>query len=86
MSKRHELLFALHKLFKKSRDSSNNEFESSQYPRSKKTYDKYKIDGKRVVRNTPLCIFQEQLAENFNIQFKQNNIVWPISIKTPSTI
>ena len=36
--------------------------------------DKYTINGKRIVKNMPLSIFQDRLVEHFDIRFKKNDI------------
>ena len=42
---------------------------------------KYTVDGKRVVSKMPLSLFQNCLVNHFDIQFKENSIVWPRHIK-----
>ena len=44
---------------------------------SENFFDKYTVNGKRVVRKMPLSVFQERLVHNFDIRFKNNDIVWP---------
>jgi len=52
----------------------------------RKCANKYTINGKRVVKNMPLSIFQDRLVEHLNIRFKKNDINWPRRMKTPSAI
>ena len=40
-------------------------------------FDKYTKNGKRVVRDLPLNVFQERLVHHFDIRFKKNDIAWP---------
>ena len=53
---------------------------------TKTSADKYTINGKRVVKNMSLSIFQDRLVEHFDIRFKKNDIVWPRRINTPAVI
>ena len=41
--------------------------------------DEYLVQGRRVVRNMPMKIFQRCLIEHFDIRFNQNTLVWPIA-------
>ena len=78
--------FALQRLHSNTQKCNDIEIDSNELPRNKSTYDKYTIDGKRVVKNMPLSIFQDRLVEHFNIRFKKNDIVWPKRMKTPFAI
>ena len=40
-------------------------------------FDKYVVDGSRIVSKTPLKIFQDRLVHHFDIRFYQNSIAWP---------
>ena len=40
-------------------------------------FDKYTVDGKRIVSKMPLKLFQERLVHHFDIRFKKNDIQWP---------
>ena len=40
-------------------------------------FDKHSKNGKRVVRNLPLDVFQERLIHHFDIRFKRNELAWP---------
>ena len=51
-----------------------------------KCYKKYSDNGKRVVHNMPLLVFQERLVVHFDTRFKQKSIVRPTRIKTPSVV
>ena len=46
-------------------------------------FDKYTVDGKRMVSKIPLKLFQERLVEHFDIRYKSNTIVWPRRMKNP---
>ena len=48
--------------------------------------DEYLVQGRRVVRNMPMKIFQRCLIADFDITFKQNTLVWPSRCKTKSVI
>ena len=49
-------------------------------------YNRYTVNGKRVVSKMPLSVFQNCLVENFDIRYKQNDIIWPRHIKQPQVI
>ena len=40
-------------------------------------FNKYTVNGKRIVSKMPLRVFQERLIHNFDIRFKNNDIQWP---------
>jgi len=40
-------------------------------------FNKYTVDGKRVVNKIPQKVFQERLIHHFDIRFKKNDIQWP---------
>ena len=83
---RRSMPFALQRLHSNTKKCNDIEIDSNELPTNKSTYDKYTIDGKRVVKNMPLSIFQDRLVEHFDIRFKKNDIVWPKRMKTPSAI
>ena len=45
-------------------------------------FDKYSIDGKRIVSKIPLEIFYERFIHHFDIRFKKNDLQWPQGTKT----
>jgi hypothetical protein len=49
-------------------------------------FQKYTVDGKRVLRKMPLDMFQERLIHHFDIRFKKKNIEWPKRLGTPSVL
>ena len=55
--------------------SESNSIRRTDYP--KNYFEKYTVDGKRVVAKMPLKVFQERLIHNFDIRFKNNDIKWP---------
>ena len=50
------------------------------------SFNKYTVNGKRIIRKMPLRKFQERLVEHFDIRFSRNTVVWPKRMKTPSVI
>ena len=40
-------------------------------------FDKYLVDGSRIVSKMPLKVFQDRLVHHFDIRFYQNSIAWP---------
>ena len=48
------------------------------YTQYKKNYfNKYTVDGKRILSKMPLKVFHERLIHHFDIRFKKNDIQWP---------
>ena len=45
---------------------------------------KYTVGGKRLVSKMPLKLFKKCLVDNFDIRFKDNDIVWPSRIRKPN--
>jgi len=48
-------------------------------------FNKYSVEGKRVVSKLPLNVFQERLIHHFDIRFKKNDIEWPKRKKNNDT-
>ena len=61
----------------------DSEMEESKEDLSKK-YDKYTVDGIRVVAKMPLHLFQQCLVRHFDIRFRRKDIIWPKHMKIPS--
>ena len=83
---RHSIPFALQRLHSNAQKYNGIEIDTNELPKNKCTYDKYTIDGKRVVYTIPLSIFQDRLVGHFDIWFNKYEIVWPKRMKTPSAI
>ena len=56
-------------------ENVNSDMEEIIEDTSKK-YDKYTVDGKRVVAKMPLHLFQQCLVRHFDIRFKRKDIIW----------
>ena len=59
-----------------------NRLKSTQVPCNytqydKKYFNKYTVEGKRIVSKIPLKVFHERLIHHFDIRFKKNDIEWP---------
>ena len=46
-----------------------------------KIFDKFTVNGKRIVSKMPLLLFRKCLVEHFNIRFQRNDITWPRRFK-----
>ena len=65
--------------------SNKQEVTNSNYTHYSKDYfQKYSLNGKRVVAKLPLEVFQERLIHHFDIRFKKNDIKWPQRKKNKS--
>ena len=83
---KHNKSFAMRRL---SRLTQGNEGNIRNVPRASlnmTSFMKYTVNGKRVICKMPLHKFQNRLIEHFDIRFKQNTIVWPQRMKTPTVI
>ena len=49
------------------------------------SFEKYTVNGKRIVHKMPLTLFRKYLVQHFDIKFKRNEIVWPCHIREPYT-
>lgn len=49
--------------------------KGTEYPND--FFNKYTMNGKRLVRKLPLKVFQERLIHHFDIRFKMNSLSWP---------
>ena len=47
----------------------------------KNKFDKYTINGKRIVTKMSLSLFQQFLVNRFDIKSKQSDVAWPRHIK-----
>ena len=50
------------------------------------SYEKYTINGKRIVAKMPLNVFRNCLINHFDIRFKMNTIEWPTHINKPRDV
>ena len=64
---------------------SNTNVPSNYTEYTDKYFDKYTIEGKRLVSKLPLDVFQERLIHHFDIRFKKNDIQWPQRTKPKDT-
>ena len=47
-------------------------------------FDRFTVNGKRIVCTMPLKVFQERLIHHFDIKFKNNDVQWPKRTKHES--
>ena len=69
----------------------NNDNVESDYDNDDNTvntihYNKYEVNGKRVVSKMLLSLFQNRLIEHFDICFKRNDLQWPKRINPPRPV
>ena len=68
-----ETPFAINRLT--NHPSENNVARNTEYPVN--FFNKYSVNGRRIVSKMPLNVFQERLIHHFDIRFKNNDIQWP---------
>ena len=84
--KKRKSIFALQRLYSNNTSEGTHDNEEFNYCKNSNSFDKYVVDGKRIVRKMPLHRFQDRLVHHFDIRFKMKKIVWPVRIKQPSAI
>ena len=77
--------FAINRLHGSQNQRENDSAREESNSAHTQDFEKYVVDGKRVVKLMPLEIFQERLVEHFDIRYKQKSIVWPARLSKPTT-
>ena len=78
--------FAITKLNRSLLGDDGSEVHKSLGSERTPSYDKYTINGKRIVANMPLNIFRDCLINHFDIRFQMKTIEWPLHLKNPRLV